>query len=80
MAIRLESILDDIVSNIVNVFSIDHRNFYLLVPIIFVILEVFNIKAINFPPGSDGGIGRRSGLKIHRPQGCASSTLAPSTK
>ena len=28
---------------------------------------------------SDGGIGRRSGLKIHRPQGCASSTLAPST-
>ena len=29
---------------------------------------------------SDGGTGRRSGLKIHRPQGCASSTLAPSTK
>ncbi len=28
---------------------------------------------------SDGGIGRRSGLKIHRPYGCASSTLAPST-
>jgi hypothetical protein len=28
---------------------------------------------------SDGGIGRRSGLKIRRPQGHASSTLAPST-
>jgi hypothetical protein len=28
---------------------------------------------------SDGGIGRRSGLKIRRPYGCASSTLAPST-
>ena len=26
-----------------------------------------------------GEIGRRSGLKIHRPYGCASSTLAPST-
>lgn len=28
----------------------------------------------------DGGIGRRTGLKIQRPQGCAGSTPAPGTK
>ncbi len=56
-----------------------HQNFYLLVSMIFAILCVRKVKVINALPGSDGGIGRRSGLKIHRPQGCASSTLAPST-
>lgn len=29
--------------------------------------------------GPDGGIGRRTGLKIQRPQGCAGSTPAPGT-
>lgn len=28
----------------------------------------------------DGGIGRRTGLKIQRPQGCAGSTPAPGTE
>ena len=52
-----------------------HKLLYLLISLYPVIVP--SPKIIS---SSDGGIGRRSGLKIHRPQGCASSTLAPSTK